>query len=826
MMAGIEQHFFYMHWKRWTALFVCTWMIPCVLFAQQADFSHAAIFSPDKNNAQVQEAVNVLQEMTEEHSHVHLPVVQDLAVGKPLIILGIDSSISFLPEKYRAALTGLSPAGKEGYRIAFLKDEQAVVIAGHDERGALYGAGYLLRKMALRDGQVLVPEDLQLSSTPAYPIRGHQLGYRPKTNAYDAWTVARFDHYIRELAIFGANSIEIMPPRTDDDFSNDHMKLPAIRMIAEQSRICKKYGLDVWMWYPNMGSNYTSPDSIQKELNEREKVFSVLPKLDNLFIPGGDPGDLEPDVLFGWLKKVAVVLHKYHPHAKIWVSPQVFRPSQKWYDAFYQQVNKGYSWLGGVVYGPWVKEPIREVRRLVRKDIPIRRYPDITHSLSCQYPVPEWDLAYAITLGRECYNPRPDEEKHIHNVFAKYAQGSISYSEGINDDVNKFVWSGQDWDPHTPVIETLRDYARLFIGPDYAETAAEGILALESNLKGPLLTNTGVDRTLRQWQDMEKKATPAVLGNFRFQMCLLRAYYDAYTRRRLIYETELEQRAKDALQLARQTGALATIQKAENILKEAVTQPVQPVLRRRCFALADSVYRSIGSQLTVKKPQEAEAGRGNFMDNIDLPLNDAKWILSRCAKIAKMQTEASRLQAIDQLLNRTDPGPGGFYDNLGSGESWKHVQRQKTWEEDPGGLESPLIDFGASLHGDEWVDILPVGFEGQAIPQAWMNQVTVLYDTPLVMQYDHLDPHGHYVIRVAYTGRFNSKLKLVADGKYLIHDFIQTGQQPLYEFPVPTAATADGSVRFTWTCGEGERGAQVAEVWLIRKQEFSDNIKK
>jgi hypothetical protein len=94
------------------------------------------------------------------------------------------------------------------------------------------------------------------------------------------------------------------------------------------------------------------------------------------------------------------------------------------------------------------------------------------------------------------------------------------------------------------------------------------------------------------------------------------------------------------------------------------------------------------------------------------------------------------------------------------------------------------------------------------------------------MQYDHLDPHGHYTIRVAYTGRFNSKLKLVADGKYLIHDFIQTGQQPLYEFPVPAAATADGSVRFTWTCGEGERGAQVAEVWLIRKQEFSDNIKK
>ena len=109
--------------------------------------------------------------------------------------------------------------------------------------------------------------------------------------------------YIRDLVIFGANSIEIMPPRTDDDFTSVHMKLPAIRMIAEQSRICKEYGLNVWMWYPNMGSDYTSPDSIKKELDEREKVFSVLPRLDALFVPAGDPGELDPDVLFdGWEK--------------------------------------------------------------------------------------------------------------------------------------------------------------------------------------------------------------------------------------------------------------------------------------------------------------------------------------------------------------------------------------------------------------------------------------------------------------------------------------------------------------------------------------------
>lgn len=808
-----------MRLQKFILMFLLSVMLCQINFAQQMDFSNAVIFAPGESNVQLQEAAMVLHDVIKEHTNIGLPILHEISNdNKPVIFICIDKKQSSIPKKYLIALSKLSSTKKDGYKISFLKDEQTILVAGNDERGVLYGVGYLLRKMELKPGQILAPGNINISSSPVYPIRGHQLGYRPKTNAYDAWSVAQFDHYIRDLALFGANSIEIMPPNTDDDSVSSHMKLPAIKMIAEQSRICKKYGLDVWMWYPNMGSDYTSPLSIQKELDERIEVFKVLPKLNAVFVPGGDPGDLEPDVLFNWLKKMSVVLKQYHPNAKIWVSPQVFRPSQKWYDAFYKQVNQKYPWFGGLVFGPWVKEPIREVRRLVNKDIPIRRYPDITHSLSCQYPIPQWDLAYAITLGRECYNPRPSDEKQIQNVFAKYAQGSISYSEGINDDINKFVWSGQDWAPTTPVIETLRDYARLFIGPEYPHTFADGILSLEKNLKGPLLTNTGVDSTLQKWQQMEKEASPQVLSNFRFQMGLLRAYYDAYVHSRLVYENALERSAKDALMHAKNTGAVQAIENATGILEQAVQKPIRPELRQRCFALADSVYNSIGSQLTVKKPQDAMAGRGNFMDNIDLPLNDSRWLLSQSAKIKKLSTETERVDAIDKLLNRSDPDPGGFYDNLGSTGNWKHVVRQKTWKQDPGSLESPLSDFGASLKGEEWVDILPVGFEGQAIPQAWMTQVTTLYDTPLMMKYENLNPKSSYILRVAYTGRFNSRLKLIADGKYLIHDFIQTGKQPIYEFPVPAGAVADGKISFTWTCDSGQRGTQVAEIWLIRKQ--------
>ncbi len=636
-----------------------------------------------------------------------------------------------------------------------------------------------------------------------------------KTNAYDAWSVAQFNQYIRDLALFGANSIEIMPPRTDDDFTSKHMKLPAIEMIAEQSRICDEYGLDVWMWYPNMGTDYVHPDSVEKELQERHEVFGAVQRLNALFVPGGDPGDVDPGILFEWLEKVAVVLHQYHPEAKIWVSPQVFRPTQEWFDVFYAHVNKSYPWFGGVVFGPWVKTPIQEIREIVNVDIPIRRYPDITHSLSSQYPIPKWDLAYSMTLGRECINPRPTDQKMIHNALDQYGDGSLSYSEGTNDDVNKFVWSDQDWDPEMPVIETLRDYARMFIGPDYTEDVAQGLMALEKNVQGPLLVNDQVQRTLQQWQAIENSASREILGNFRFQMGLIRAYFDAYVQIRLIRETAFEQEARIALSSAGTSGTRAAIERARQILNMPNELPAHPEYKNRCKDLADDLFNSIGAQLTVAK-HGAMGGRGNFIDNLDVPLNDAVWMLTMMEQIERLNTEEKRLEAIRTMLHRTDPGPGGFYDNFGSPKSWDRVITNIPWSEDPGSLHSPRVGFGVGLTGREWVhEIRAMGFEGQPTPLAWMNQVTTLYDQPLEIVYDDLDPASSYLLRIAYTGRFRSRMKLMADG-VLIHDFIKTGTQPIYEFPVLPEAIADGKVTFSWTCGEGERGAQVSEIWIIR----------
>lgn len=783
----------------------------------QIDLSSALLWTDDNKKISLRKPADVLKEEVKKRTGITIAPVTKVQPGQTVIYLVSSEGEPKLPKQIRELAARLAAPGEEGYKLITSKEQSLVIISGKNARAVLYGVGKFLREAHMKKEILTIPDNISVTSTPAYPIRGHQLGYRAKTNSYDAFTVKQFDQYIRDLALFGANSIEIMPPRTDDDDSSKHMVTTPFKMMVEQSRICKEYGLDVWMWYPNMGSDYVQRDSLRNEMKERLEVFAALPKLDHVFVPGGDPGDLEPDVMFKWLGTVATALRQYHPNAKIWVSPQAFRPGQSWFDSFFTHANAGYPWFGGVVFGPWVKIPLEDLRKKLNPAVPIRRYPDITHSLSAQYPVPDWDVAYAMTLGRECINPRPNDQKMIHNRFDKLASGSISYSEGTNDDVNKFIWSDLDWDPSTPALKTLYDYARLFINEEMAPELALGIEALETNLRGPLLTNKTVEQTLLLWKDLERKATPDMINNFRFQMCLLRAYYDAYVQRRLIRETAIEMQARQILEDATAETSHLAVLKAGQVLDEVAYEPVAISLREKCFVLADSLYSSIGAQLTIEK-HGAMPGRGNFLDNIDIPLSDAAWLQDQLNGIEGIADDNERLQKIKDILLRTYPGPGGFYDHFGSVQSKYRVVTDKTYQEDPGSLQSPRISFGVGIIGEEWVhEVRSQGFSGQTTPAAWMSQINTLYDTPLKIKYDNLDSTAAYKMRITYTGRFRSKLKLVANDQFVIHDFMQTGERPVYEFDIPKEATSSGKLVFTWTCGEGQRGSQVCEIWLIKK---------
>src|SRR5262249_34680891 len=157
-----------------------------------------------------------------------------------------------------------------------------------------------------------------------------QLGYRPKTNSYDAWDLPQWEQYIRDLAAFGTNAVELLPPRTDDDADSPHFPRPPLEMMAGMSRLLDAYGLDAWFWYPAMDADYSDPKTVERALKEWGQVFLAVPRIDAVFVPGGDPGHTRPSVLFEFLERATEVLHKSHPKAGMWVSPQGF--NGEWYD--------------------------------------------------------------------------------------------------------------------------------------------------------------------------------------------------------------------------------------------------------------------------------------------------------------------------------------------------------------------------------------------------------------------------------------------------------------------------------------------------------------
>jgi hypothetical protein len=670
----------------------------------------------------------------------------------------------------------------EGYAIR--TTPTSVTVSGNDPRGVLFGAGRLLRELRMTRGAIQLPDGFTETSAPSCQLRGHQLGYRPKSNTYDAWSVPVFEQYIRDLAVFGVNAIELIPPRSDDAPSSPHFPLPPMRMMTELSGLLDRYGMDVWIWYPAMAAGYSDPAAVASALDEWGEVFRLLPRVDAVFVPGGDPGHTAPHQLMDLLARQTKVLRRYHPSAQMWVSPQGF--NQAWLDEFIAILrDQQPAWLAGVVYGPQTRITLAEFRAAVPARYPIRLYPDITHNIQCQYPVAGWDPAYALTEGRESINPRPLDQARIFRLGLPHSIGFITYSEGSNDDVNKFVWSALGWNPDQDVAEILRQYSRYFIGDAFAGTFAEGLLALERNWHGPLASNAQVKPTLERFQAMERTAPPQVLRNWRFQQALYRAYYDAYTHKRLLYETMLEEDAMRTLRQTRDTTA------AQAILDRATSQPVAPAWHIRIGEIAEALFQSIGMQLSVPRYQAISVDRGANLDTLDAPLNNRLWLTH---ELDEAKRDPARGPArIDGILNRTDPGRGGFYDDLGDLNRQPH-----------------LVEGNTSLeYRPRW-------------PRSWWTYAESLYDAPLRMHYDGLDRRARYRIRVVYAGdSLGRKIRLTA-GAIEIHPLISKPQpvRPL-EFDIPLAATASGQLDLAWYreagLGGNGRGCQVAEVWLLRK---------
>jgi len=764
------------------------------------DLSRARVMVVSGDLPPAQEtAARVLTEEVQKRTGVEWPQTHELPSKGPVIALA--SRVAFfhdLPFPAEAV-----PEKAEGYGLwidGSQKDRAVLWIVGADGRGVLFGVGRCLMEIDWTEKACSLPSRLRVKTAPAYPIRGHQLGYRNTANTYDAWDIPQYERYIRELALFGSNAVEGIPFQDSDA---PLMPVPRDEMNLAVSEICQRYEMDYWIWTP-ASFDLRDEKLREEEIQKHAKHYEACARLDAIFFPGGDPGNNPPSLVMPFLEELSVPLANHHPRAKIWLSLQGWKGD--WVDEFYVWLEQAMpDWFGGIVHGP-SSPSLQETRGRLPRKYRIRRYPDLTHTVRSQYPTPWWDPAFGHTLGREPVNPEPVRYASVHNVLAPHADGFVSYSDGAHDDVNKIVWSAMAWDPGSKVRDVLLRYARLFFRPDVAGDAADGLLALEGNWSGPLATNGGVEGTLRLWQELDQKA-PNLSANWRWQMCLLRAHYDAYVRKRLLFESALEEDVNGVLLAAESIGADAAMDRALSVLSRADPPqtgerwPGSETLRARIFSLCEDLFHSIGFQTSVEKYQAKGAERGAVLDFVDAPLNNRWWLEDEFEKVRVLPSEKRKLERLQEIGSWENPGSGGFYDDIGNVAKSPRVIQGERFTTDPEMKRNPNPDL-------MWWD------KGRCrLRQSWISKM----DWPLGLRYEGLDPEASYTVRT--TGLRDCLLKANGVGLEPTLDGREIGE--IKEFPVPKELHQEGVLILTFDVpNEPELNwrvqSRLTEVWLLK----------
>jgi hypothetical protein len=740
--------------------------------------------------------------------------------------------------------------GYEGYRVCVQQESSSssssssswssrgnatVIVLANDDRGYLFGAGRLLREMRMGSYQSyssLLPtvvqslqSNLSDCTSPTQGMRGHYIGYNEITDCHDGWSVTQMEQYVRDLAVFGTNQIELLAP---DGSQSPHFTLQPPQMLIWMSALLDRYGLNV-----SLQVNQAS------QINFTE-AFQGMPRLDSLFVASGDPGLLSPDELLIFTKALATEMWIHHPNATVWVSSQTY--NETWQQLFYQIVPPAANtWLTGVVYGPHTRFNLSSFHDSLPPSVPIRQYPDICHEISAQYPAPNWDRAFGLTEAREAIAVRVTQQREIAISSIPFTIGFGAYSEGIVDDVHKVIWSLSTWNPTMSLEEMLEQYSRYFFDPTLESSMTDALLGLEANWFGPLLDNPSVQATFDLFQFISNQQAPnsgaSLLKNWRYLGFLYRATYDQLLQQKLQFETMLETKGRQILSSYHSLGLEEAISEAQQVLMASGNPLLLPAtlqsLRSQMFVLGYQLYSLINLELSVSAPflSKPNSDRGNNLDYIDNPLNDAPWLLQQLSLLITNQTnyyynETEMEIALEKVLNRTDPGEGGFYDDLGNLLLQPHLLPGEGYETDPSFYHSSLSSVWEPFN----FTTIP------ALPSAWYDFAQSYFDSPLQLRYEGLDSNVSYIIRVVYfTGGSASsfQVRLEVDEGIQVHDYI-TKPFPMttLSFPVPLQATQDGTAIFSWYAvpgggGDGQ-GVQVAEVFLIPSSSsttFSNKLK-
>ena len=234
-------------------------------------------------------------------------------------------------------------------------------------------------------------------------------------------------------------------------------------------------------------------------------VFKQLPRVDAVFVPGGDPGHTEPGVMFNLLARQTAALRT--PSSARDDVDVAARLHRHWMETFYGLMAKQPAWLTGIVIGPQNRDSIATVRAAHPGAVP---HPPLSrHHPHHPRRVPRARLGprtrpHARTRADQPAAARPGGDlpqvgRHgtrLHHLFRRQQRRCQQ---------DRLECAGLE--PGGRCREVLREYGRYFVGPDLATRVADG-LAAASRRTGRVHSRPTSASTRRSRTSRPSRATP------------------------------------------------------------------------------------------------------------------------------------------------------------------------------------------------------------------------------------------------------------------------------------------------------------------------------
>jgi hypothetical protein len=435
---------------------------------------------------------------------------------------------------FRLDLTLTDHEYGEGYEVINDHDESAVEIRASVVCGLYAGVGAFLRSCKF-SGTGFLPMIADGISLPEKSFRGMYFATH-FNNFYHSADPERIAAYVEDISLFGLNTLVVW-------FDMHHftgIEAPeAIKMVERLAtiyRAAKQVGMSIGLTLLANEGYHDSPAKLRADgkgrkngykedigifgvelcpskpagealiLKWRDDVFHAIRdalngiSLDYVCIWPYDQGGCTCEECVPWgsngflriAPKVADLAKKYFPAVKIILSTWDF-------DVFYDGEWDGFKKV-------FSNDPKWVDTLLVEPRSEYKTFPSRNHELwdLPQIGFPEISMMYCTPWGGFGANPYPEYIRGIWSVSGGELDGGFAYSEGVFEDINKFLISRAYWTGKCVPEMALQEYvAAYFPGLPENNGVAEALALMETTLL----------RT-RYLKDSTKPAYPSGLMDF------------------------------------------------------------------------------------------------------------------------------------------------------------------------------------------------------------------------------------------------------------------------------------------------------------------------